>query len=205
MSRALSRTPSARPTRRGAVAALAAAMLAAGCASPSVPPAWHSVVAPAGAATATVPTTTSVAIGRVAVPEAVDRPALVVESPAGLVLLDGQRWIEPLKAQLPRALALLLTERVPSATFTAWPSVPAAAAWRLTADVQRFELAGGPRPAARLRVVWTLRAGDAPVEPQVFDAAVPAAGPEPAALVAAMRQALAGWADRVAERLRPPA
>lgn len=201
----------ARPaTRRRAIttaASLAAALLAGGCASPSPPPSFHSVVAPAGrtvpAAASAAPAPT-VAIGRIVVPDAVDRPALVVESPAGPALLDGQRWIEPLKSQLPRALALLLTERLPAAAIVAWPSAPAAPAWRLTADVQRFELDGGAQPTARLRVVWSLRAGEGPAAAYVHDAAVAADGSAPAALVAAMRQALAGWADAVAERLRAP-
>lgn len=196
-----------------AAAALAAAALLAGCAT-SPPTAWHSVLPAAagtagGATPAAATAATSLAVGRISVPEAIDRPALVVAAAGGLTVLDGQRWIEPVKAQLPRAMALLLSDRLPGATVTAWPAgVGGTPQWRLSADVQRFELASVPA-RAQLRVVWTLRGADAAPPPapapapQVFDVTVPAAdGADPAALVAAMRAALGQWADVVAQAAR---
>ncbi|WP_046115475.1 PqiC family protein [Aquincola tertiaricarbonis] len=184
---------------------LSAAVLLSACAS-SPPPAWHSLLpeaASAGAAT-DLPAAAagpSISIGRISVPEAVDRSPLVVAQGSGLAVLDGQRWVEPVKAQLPRAMALLLAERLPGATVTAWPAAGVAQPdWRLSADVQRFDLAGTPA-RAQLRVVWTLRAAgtEAAPPPRVFDTTVAAEGGSEAALVAAMRTAVARWADAVAQ------
>ena len=199
-----------------AAGSLAAVLLLAGCAG-SPPPSWHSVLptdagTAAGGATAPAPAASGAArmatlqVGRISVPDAVDRSSLVVATGSGLTVQDGQRWVEPVKAQLPRALALLLAERLPGATVTAWPAtVGGTPQWRLVADVQRFDLSAAPAQA-RLRVVWTLRPGDVNATntgpaalPQVFDVTVPATGGEdPAALVAAMRAAMARWADVVA-------
>ncbi|MFN6997893.1 MAG: membrane integrity-associated transporter subunit PqiC, partial [Aquincola tertiaricarbonis] len=131
---------------------LSAAVLLSACAS-SPPPAWHSLLpeaASAGAATALPAAAVgpSISVGRISVPEAVDRSPLVVAQGSGLAVLDGQRWVEPVKAQLPRAMALLLAERLPGATVTAWPAAGVAQPdWRLGADVQRFDLAGTPARA----------------------------------------------------------
>lgn len=192
--------------------ALATALLLAGCAG-SPPPSWHSVLPadgqPAAGGATPAPATARVAtlqVGRISVPDAVDRSSLVVADGSTLSVREGQRWIEPVKAQLPRALALLLSDRLPGAAVTAWPAtVGGTPQWRLVADVQRFDLSAAPAQA-RLRVVWTLRPGDAgtpatgpAAAPQVFDVTVPATGgDDPAALVAAMRTALARWADAVA-------
>lgn len=191
--------------------ALAAALLLAGCAG-SPPPSWHSVLpadatgaaggaTPAEAAAPVAPRVASLQVGRISVPDAVDRSSLVVATGNGLTVQEGQRWIEPVKAQLPRAMALLLSDRLPGAAVTAWPAtVGGTPQWRLVADVQRFDLSAAPAQA-RLRVVWTLRPGDAAAAttPQVFDVTVPASGgDDPATLVAAMRAALARWADAVA-------
>lgn len=196
----------AAPRAGGLAAVLGAALLAAGCAS-SPPPTFHSLVAdaasmPAAAAAPLAASAPGVHVGRISVPEAVDRSPLVVAQGSGLAVVDGQRWVEPVKAQLPRAVALLLAERLPGTTVTAWPAAGAAATdWRLTADVQRFELASAPA-RAQLRVVWTLRAAgtEAAPPPRVFDTTVAAAeGGSEAALVAAMRTAVARWADAVAQ------
>ncbi|MCR5863732.1 membrane integrity-associated transporter subunit PqiC [Aquincola sp. J276] len=184
---------------------LSAAVLLSACAS-SPPPAWHSLLpeaASAAAATALPAAAAgpSISVGRISVPEAVDRSPLVVAQGSGLAVLDGQRWVEPVKAQLPRAMALLLAERLPGATVTAWPAAGVAQPdWRLSADVQRFDLAGTPA-RAQLRVVWTLRAAgtEAAPPPRVFDTTVAAEGGSEAALVAAMRTAVARWADAVAQ------
>ncbi|URI09173.1 PqiC family protein [Aquincola tertiaricarbonis] len=195
-----------------AAGALAAALLLAGCAG-SPPPSWHSVLPadaqPAAGGATPAPAAARVAtlqVGRISVPDAVDRSSLVVATGTGLTVQEGQRWIEPVKAQLPRALALLLSDRMPGTAVTAWPAgVGGTPQWRLVADVQRFDLSAAPAQA-RLRVVWTLRPGDPnagvagpAATPQVFDVTVPATGgDDPAALVAAMRAALARWADVVA-------
>ncbi|MEF7614613.1 PqiC family protein [Aquincola sp. MAHUQ-54] len=197
--------PPFRPPALPRRALLAPALLIAlaGCAS-SPPPAWHSVLPPANAAApvpASVSPGPSIAVGRISVPEAIDRPALVVATGSGLAVMDGQRWIEPVKAQLPRAVALLLAERLPGTAVSAWPAaVSGNPQWRLAADVQRFDLVRAPA-GARLRVVWSLQstAGEAaPAALRTFDTTVAANGAGSDDLVGAMRSAIAQWAAQVA-------
>jgi uncharacterized lipoprotein YmbA len=185
-----------------AAATLAATTLAGCASSPAI--GWHSLVPAAAAlapsAAASAPASTTLMITAVTVPDEVDRPQLVVRGPAGTpALLDGERWSEPLKAQLPRALALGLAARLPQVLVVAAPgnAVPVPA-WRLVVDVQRFELQGG---RAVLRAVWVLRPGvprdAAAPAPQLFEASVPVAGAGPAAQVAAMGRALDELAGRI--------
>lgn len=173
----------------------AATVVLAGCAS-SPPIAWHSLVPAAGGvptATDTSPMRTTLAVGLVTIPDEVDRPQLVVRGASGApALLDGERWSEPLKAQLPRALALGIGARRPDVLVVAMPGgAVATPARRLVVDVQRFEL---QRERAVLRAVWTLRPGtpgnDAAPAARMFETAVPVDGAGSAAGVAAMRAAL---------------
>lgn len=182
---------------------LAAVALLAACASSSPAPHWHSLVPPAGAAPAPAPMHQTLVVDLVSVPDEVDRPQLVLRSAAGApTRLDGERWSEPLKAQLPRALALALAPRL-SGTLVATAAGGGVAlpSWRLAVEVQRFELQRGP-DRAMLRAVWTLKRADprdavAAIAPQLFEAAVPAAGPQPAALAAAMGTAVDQLAGQI--------
>jgi uncharacterized lipoprotein YmbA len=189
----------------------------AGCAT-SPAPGWHSLVPATGAAPATTPAnapataaTRSLLIDAVTVPDEVDRPPLVVRNAAGTPsLLDGERWSEPLKAQLPRALALALAPRLPGTLVVAGTGgTIVLPTWRIVLDVQRFELQRDAPDRAVLRVVWSLRPGQrdagapAAPAPQVFETSVPAAGGSPAALVAAMATAIGQLSGQMSQSLTP--
>lgn len=175
------------------VAALVTLGALAGCAS-SPPVGWHSLVPAAASAPAAAPrgTLATLSVGPVTVPDEVDRPQLVVRRDGVPALIEDERWSEPLKSQLPRALALGLAQRQPAllVVSTAGASV-AVPDRRLVVDVQRFEL---QRERVVLRAVWVLRPTAArdtsPPAPQLFEAAVPVEGGGNAAMVAAMRAAL---------------
>lgn len=185
--------------------------LAAGCAT-APPPALHSLVPPAGSVPAQPATAAAspgpaltVAVGSASVPVEVDRPQLVLRAADGDIrMLDQERWAEPLKAQLPRAVALSLAQRLPHAVVSAYPNVAMSTPrLRLTLDVQRFELQRTPPAQATLRVVWLLRdaAGKTDAGPsRVTEVSVPAAGGSATlpALVSAMRGALDHFAGEVA-------
>lgn len=187
-----------------AAMALAALATLGGCSTTSPPTQWHSLVAPGAAAGSAAAGPRTLLVGLVTLPEEVDRPGLVLRAADGTPqLLDEQRWVEPLKGQLPRGLALALSARLPGWVVAASPSAALPRpGGRLVVDVQRFELQRGPRAGALLRAVWTLRpagADDAQVSasPQLFETFVTAPD-EPAALVAAMRAALDALATRIA-------
>jgi uncharacterized lipoprotein YmbA len=177
----------------------------AACATDTPPARWHNLVAAApGAPAPTAVVARTLAVAPVSVPDEVDRPQLVVRTAGGApVRLDGERWSEPVKAQLPRALALSLAGRLPGTVVAAHDGVLVLPGARLIVEVQRFELQRDPDRAV-LRAVWALRPGGAkeggPAVPaQVFETAVAAAGPSPAALVAAMATALDQLSGRISQ------
>lgn len=189
---------------RLAIAVLSAALLVGCASSPTI--GWYSLVPP-GANQAPADASphaprTTLAVSSVTVPDEVDRPQLVLRGPSGTpALLDNERWTEPLKAQLPRALALGLSQRLPQVLVVATPgaAVPVPA-WRLVVDVQRFEL---QHERVVLRAVWSLRstgagARDAEPAPQRFETVMPVAGSGTAAAVAAMGGALDELTGRIA-------
>jgi uncharacterized lipoprotein YmbA len=176
----------------------------AGCAS-SAAPAWHSLLPPAPPAAEAHAAPLVLAVGRVWLPEEVDRPQLVLHpGPGSVTLLDNERWSEPLKAQLPRALALGLAQRLPAAQVSAYPAAPALPpAWRLTLEVQRFELHAGAMPQALLQLLWVWQPGSAAGSRAAGALTLrqPAAAATPAALTAAMAQLLQTLCDEMARAL----
>lgn len=191
-------------SRTGLPLGLAGLALLAGCASSSPPPNWHSLVPPAATASSPQPVARqTLVVGPVTVPDEVDRPQLVLRNAAGVpALLDGERWSEPLKAQLPRALALGVAPRLPGTLVaTAAGGGVAMPNWRLAVEVQRFELQRSPDRAV-LRAVWSLKRVDpqaaaSAAAPQLFETTVPAAGTNAAALAAAMTTAMDQLAGQI--------
>jgi uncharacterized lipoprotein YmbA len=200
----------------------------AGCAS-SPAPRWHSLVeAPAAAAAAASASPAaggaSLVIERITLPDEADRAPLVLQGSGGQRrVLDGERWAEPLDAQLGRSLALALARRAPSLVIAGAPSgVLTRPDWRLRLEVQRFELR--PGDGALLRAVWVLRPGAGPAasapaastpaapgtanatvaaapSAQVFERSEAATGDDPALLVAAMARNVDALAQQVAGSL----
>ncbi len=84
-----------------------------------------------------------VQIGPVAVPEAVNRPQLVIRTdPGRFDIKEQQRWAGPLPADIAQALAEDLTLALPQAYIYSQSHSPAnvvPARFRVAVDVQRFE------------------------------------------------------------------
>lgn len=200
-----------RTCKRLAPACAAVALgLLASCATTSPPMKLHTLVPPAPADTpaalkrADAPPPLAIAVGLPVIPDEVDRAQLVVRAAdGGITMLDGERWAEPLKSSLPRALALALSRRIPGAIVGSYPgtglTVPA---WRLTLEVQRFELQRSPALQATLRVLWSLRPSSPAASPraQLSDITLPAPGAQAGTegAVAAMTEAIGKLADEVA-------
>jgi len=97
-----------------------------------------------------------VAVGPVTIPDAVDRPQLVVrESPTRLRALEQERWAEPLREAVPRILAESIGTQLRSAKVTAMPSA-AAADLRVSFDLARFEAL--PGDVVIVEAHWQVRA-----------------------------------------------
>jgi uncharacterized protein len=139
-------------TRRVVFCLLAVALLSA-CASPpshfyTLSPTRESPVGPASS--------TTIAVGPVTIPEAVNRPEIVVQVGPNQVALDEfNRWAAPLQAEIQRVLIenlawLLGTSRVsryPQGSIIT-PDI------RVQIEVLRFE--SMPGSAALLDAIWTV-------------------------------------------------
>jgi len=100
---------------------------------------------------------TSVSVGPVSVPAAVDRPQIVVRLAPNRVAIDEfHRWASPLQDAIARVVAGNLAAMLgtPHVTVVSQPTA-AGARYRVLIDVLRFESA--PGEAATLEAVWTVR------------------------------------------------
>ena len=139
------------------VAALHVAL--AGCAS--VPAEFFytlSATVPAEHTVATNPAwDAGIVVDTATIPEAVDRPQLVISAGENrVVILEQQRWAEPLKAQIARTIAVNLARLLGTARVSAYPqAADGEAAYRVTLDMQRFDARRGD--AVMIEVLWTVR------------------------------------------------
>ena len=114
-------------------------------------------------APATTPDRASFAIGvgPVIVPEMIDRPQMVVRVAANRVeMSELNRWAEPLKRALPRAIAASIAQNVPAARvyLPGNDNVPPAD-HRVRIDIERFESELGK--GATVEAAWSVSGGSA--------------------------------------------
>ena len=100
---------------------------------------------------------TSVSVGPVSVPAAVDRPQIVVRLEPNRVAIDEfHRWASPLQDAIARVVAENLAAMLGTPHVTVFSQPTASGArYRVLVDVLRFESA--PGEAATLDAVWTVR------------------------------------------------
>ena len=105
---------------------------------------------------ATLPTTgPSVHVAGVTVPEAVDRNAMVIRTgPNRVEIDDTNRWVEPLKAAIPRVLAEDLRRELATDRVTSGRNAPNAPDFVVSVDVQRFD--SSLEAGATLEAAWTV-------------------------------------------------
>jgi uncharacterized protein len=184
----------------------------AACSSTSAPLRWYRLPSepPAGesAPRATASAASGAAVWELApalpMPELLGRDTLLIEEgEAGIRLLHGHRWAEPLRDALPRLLRDDLARFVPGLwTGPAAPNV--ALAGRV--QVELLALQGSlPRRQVALSARWVVTpagASKAPPRSHRADEAVPWAQASPESLVVAQRVAMWRLAQRIAESLQ---
>ncbi len=141
---------------RVAVMALAAAAgFAAGCGT-TPDSTFYTLNTEAGAENAGK-STISIVVGPVTVPEAVDRPQLVISATGNrLKIEEFHRWAEPLKAEIPRVIAAQLGRDLGTSRTAAFSDVALADPdFRVLIDIQRFESQRGGNAA--VDALWTVR------------------------------------------------
>jgi len=131
-------------------------LLLAGCGT-TPPVSYYTLPSDPAPQSATSPREYSVAVGPVTVPDAVDRPQLVLRTSATRVeVVELARWAAPLKHEIPRVVAQHLARLLPgAATATSAERAMNAPDYRVVIDIQRFDSA--PNESAAIEAAWTVR------------------------------------------------
>ena len=131
--------------------------LLSACASP---PSHFYTLTPTREPAASAPSSASIAVGPVLIPESVNRPELVVQVGPNQVALDElNRWAAPLPAEIQRVLIENLSQLLGTPRVSRYPQGPITSPdFRVRIDVLRFESA--PGNTALLDVIWTVQGKD---------------------------------------------
>jgi len=99
----------------------------------------------------------SVTVGPVSLPDAVDRPQIVVRVGANQVaLLEEHRWAEPLRGEIARVIAGNLSQLLGVRRALAYsPQTTGDEGYRVLVDIQRFDSVVGQ--SAQIDAAWTVR------------------------------------------------
>jgi len=197
------------------LAALSLAGLLAACASPAPPPALYqlrsappvpvSVPVSVSVQTVAAPQQVLQLLLPVALPEALQRDALLMpQGRAGVQALAGHRWAEPLADAVPRLLRQDLAALLGEARVWAAP-LPAGITITRQCRVEILSLMATPdRATVVLQARWTLSDPTGRNAPAVITTQIsaPSAGPDVDALVSAHRLALWRLAEQVAQTVK---
>ncbi|HZC82204.1 MAG TPA: PqiC family protein [Nitrospiraceae bacterium] len=143
-----------------------------------------------------------IAVGPVTVPQLVDRPQFVVRAGANQVTLaELHRWAEPLQSEIPRVIALNLTQLLGAKQVSAHShGAIGHAEYRVIVDIQRFDSALGE--AVTIDALWTIRRASGERSTGRSLVMEPAGAEGYDALVAAHSRALARVSRDIAEAIR---
>lgn len=178
------------------------AIMFAGCASPREY--FYTLTSNAATGTSGVFTkaSPSIAVGPVSVPEAVDRPQIVVRTGANqLTIAEQQRWAASLESQIARVIAenlTLLFDTSPIASYE--QNMGPRADIQVLVDVQRFEATLGQ--AVTIESLWTIRRPSREPTTGRSVARESIGGDGYDALVAAHSRALATLSREIGEAIR---
>jgi uncharacterized lipoprotein YmbA len=145
----------------------------------------------------------TVALGRVTVPGAIDRPQIARRRGGNeIVFSEEERWAGPLDDMLRRVLADDLAARLPAGVMLVDSSAKPPAGATIALDVSRFDAdeSGNVTLAARWEAIGRNGAPlGAPRESTIVE---PGSGKDAAAVAATMSRAVAALAARIAAGLR---
>ena len=176
----------------------------AGCTLPNAPaPRFYTLSASADGAGALPTVRSAVAVGPVTIPDLVDRPQLVLRGGTNRVLIvDEQRWAEPLRLALPRLIADDLGRLLPGTrVFELGERAGGEPALRVLVDLRRFDSVADQ--SATVEALWSVRRiadGQTRAGRTLAQEKVSAAGYD--ALVQAHSRAMARVAADIAQALR---
>jgi uncharacterized lipoprotein YmbA len=143
----------------------------------------------------------SVVVAQAAIPQAVDRPQIVVRAGENRVAIEEfQRWASPLKDEIPRVVALNLARLLGSARVASSVDAIPSPDYRVLLDVQRFESV--PGESATVEVLWTVRGKAGAVKSGRTLTREAPAGKDYSSLAAAHSRALAAVSRDIAAAIR---
>lgn len=129
------------------------AALLAGCATKS---SRFYTLSPSATPAATMSADTSISVGPVLIPAAVDRPQIVVRTgPNQVFLNDFERWASPLNDDIARVITENLVSMLGTPNVTVFPkSATVDASYRVLINILRFE--SEPGKEAAFDALWTV-------------------------------------------------
>jgi len=143
----------------------------------------------------------SVVVGPVTLPDAVDRPQLVVSANENRVKIEEfHRWAEPLKTEIPRVIAAHLGRLLgTSSTGSSSQLAIAEPDYRVLIDVQRFD---SRSERVAVDALWTVRARSGSARTGHTRVVETVSGTGYDALVAAHSRALATVSKEIGETIQ---
>jgi uncharacterized lipoprotein YmbA len=155
-----------------------------------------------GAAPASGESTYSVAVGPITLPEAVDRPQLVLRvGPNEVTFVELHRWAGSLKSEIPRIIADNLAGYLNIRQVAAYPqSAGDNAEYRVLIDIQRFDSTLGESVA--IDALWTIKRQSDGASRTGRSFAKESSGGSYDAMVAAHSRALGTISREIAEAIR---
>jgi uncharacterized lipoprotein YmbA len=145
----------------------------------------------------------SVAVGPVTLPDAVDRPQLVLRvGPNEVTFEELHRWAGALKSEIPRIIAENLAVELNVKRVAAYPqSAGDNADYRVLVDIQRFDSTLGE--SVSIDALWTVkRVSDGVLRTGRSNATESSSGGSYDAVVAAHSRALAAISREISEAIR---
>jgi uncharacterized lipoprotein YmbA len=149
------------------------------------------------------PAVPAVTIAPITLPDAVDRPELVMRSGANrLILLENRQWAEPLRTAIPRVLADSISQALGGVPVSLQSdNASRDAKLQVLIDVVRFD--SMPGDAAILEASWSIRSLDgAKLRTGSSTIRVPVQGAGYDDLVAAHSQALSKLAAEISLQIK---
>ena len=182
--------------------ALAACAVLAACGT-APKESFYTLAGPQSPLPAALPSTLSIYVGPVVVPESVDRTPMVIrKGPNEVDIEDFHRWAEPLKTAIPRVVAGTLMRELGTAKVISSRAASATAVdYRVAIEIQRFE--SSLQSGALVDAYWTIvpaKGGAAKTGRTVAEE--PATAPSHAGVAAAHSRALERVAKDIAAALR---
>jgi hypothetical protein len=144
----------------------------------------------------------AVSVGPVKLPQAADRPQLVLREDGSQVrILEEQRWAGPLPEEIARSVAASLARQLPDAQITtAGIHALRPGETQVRLDIERFEATRDN--GVTVQGVWTLRQDGAASITRQFTASETAAPGSYDAIVSAYTRALATVSEQIAAEIR---